>query len=56
MGFANGAFEDSKKESEAVVEEFFNAATAKPEFSTATLPEKQLAKADAGAATSEVTS
>jgi hypothetical protein len=45
-GLANGAFEDSEDEGEAVVEEFFNATTATPALPTATLAEKLQAKAE----------
>lgn len=51
-GLANGAFEDSEDEGEAVVEEFFNASSSTPALPTATLAEKLQAKAE----TVEVTS
>ena len=45
-GLANGAFEDSEDEGEAVVEEFFNASSSTPALPTATLAEKLQAKAE----------
>jgi hypothetical protein len=44
-GLANGAFEDSEEEGDAVVEEFFNATPSTPARPTATLAEKLQAKA-----------